>query len=227
MRVLVSAVLAASLVAPAMAQDAWQPTPVIPAEAAPLKVLPANTEVVLRVNDVVTTAGKRYREGDTFGLSVARDVMHEGYVAIPRGSRAVGKITWLTNRGSFGKSGKMEIALQYVDVNGRRLPLEGTFREEGDGRTLETLVGVVAVGLVGASFITGKSATIPSGHELIGRTAEELAVRLAPRPAYARLPSRSFAPAAWPAKSLADAQPASTQLTSAQRNWGVVEVKSN
>lgn len=227
MKIFVSAALAVSLTAPAMAQDNWPPMAAAPSEAAPLRTLPANSEIVLRVNDTVTTDGKRYREGDTFGLSVVRDVMQDGSVVIPRGSQAVGKITWRTGKGAFGKSGKMEVALQYVDVHGRRLPLAGTYREEGDGKTVETLVGVVAVGLIGASFITGKGATFASGRELIGRTTEELTVRVAPRPSYARLPSRTFGPTARSSTVLADAQPSSTQLSRAQQTWGVVEVKSN
>ena len=41
------------------------------------------------------------------------------------GSRAMGEIVWRTGRGAFGKSGKMEVALRNIELDGRRIPLEG------------------------------------------------------------------------------------------------------
>ena len=128
--------------------------------------LPAGTEVQLRMLDEVTTKGDSWEENDNFALTVAQDVYFDGYVVIPRGSRAIGRITWLTSRGMFGKSGKMDIELEYVEVAGRRIDLDGTYRQEGEGNTLATVGGVVLVGVLGG-FITGKSATIPRGRELM------------------------------------------------------------
>jgi|GEM_PF-387935 len=144
-------------------------------------VLPANTELNLVMNDTLTTKGNRWKEGDTFGLSVAQDVRLGGYVVIPRGSRAVGRITWLTSKGAFGKSGKMEIDLEYVEVSGRRIPIEGHFRQEGEGNTVATVGGVIVAGVF-AGFITGKSGTIPQGRELAARTKEDLPVAFAGPP---------------------------------------------
>lgn len=141
-------------------------------------VLPANTQVMLAMNDTITTKGNRYSEGDTFGLSVTHDVMLGNYVIIPKGSRGVGRITWLTNKGAFGKSGKMEIGLEYVEVGGRQIPLTGTYRQEGEGNTVATVGTVIAVGVF-AGFVTGKSGTIPQGRELVARTKEDLPVAFA------------------------------------------------
>ncbi|WP_370180241.1 hypothetical protein [Alteriqipengyuania sp.] len=178
----ISAFVLLSLAAPVIAQDA---TPIAEDESAteaaaaapmPLQVykreerpgmaeLPANTELILRMNQEITTKGKTWDEGDQFDLSVEEDVMLGEYIVIPRGTRAVGKITWLTSKGMFGKSGKMDIEIEYLELGGRRIPLNGTYRQEGDGNTLATVGGVVLVPISGF-FITGKSGVIPEGREL-------------------------------------------------------------
>jgi hypothetical protein len=156
------------------------PLPVRPAPARG-PTLPAGTEVVLRTLEEITTKGDSWTENDTFSLSVVQDVYHEGYVVIPKGSRAVGRIKWLTSKGMFGKSGKMDIELEYVEVHGRRIMLDGTFRQEGEGNTLATVGGVVIAGVFGG-FITGESARIPRGRELVATVQDpvELAVASAP-----------------------------------------------
>jgi len=150
---------------------------IAPRAAANTAVLPANTEVLLAMNETITTKGDQLKEGSTFSLSVVHDVMLGDYVIIPAGARASGEVTWLTSKGAFGKSGKMDIALRYVEVNNRRVPLTGTYRQEGEGNTVATVGGVIAAGVF-AAFITGKSGVIPQGRELMARTKSDLPVQL-------------------------------------------------
>ncbi|WP_432769672.1 MAG: hypothetical protein HEQ22_02705 [Sphingopyxis sp.] len=185
---LLAGAIALALVAPAFAPVAAQDAPVVPAsvDAAPMLVavpvaapsanptrtLPANTEVLLSVNEELST--KKNEEGDTFYLTVVHNVVQDGFVVIPKGARATGEVTWKTGKGAFGKSGKMEIEMRYVDVGGNRIPLIGTFRQEGEGNTVAT-VAAVALVWVAAPFITGKTGRIPAGRELSVRTKDELA----------------------------------------------------
>ena len=163
--------------APSAAETSTSTAPIVahPVEAAQF-ALPANTEITLSMNQELSS--RRSREHDTFNLTVVSDVRLGDYVVIPAGTRAVGEITWMTGRGMFGKSGKMDIALRYVDLNGRQIPLEGTFRQEGEGNTVATVAAVVLVAPVVGFFITGHSAVIPAGRQLTGRTREALAVSL-------------------------------------------------
>lgn len=82
----------------------------------------------------------------------------------------------MTNKGMSGKSGKFEIEITHVEVGGRRIPLEGTFRQEGEGNTVAT-IGAVAVVPVAGFFVTGRSGRMPSGSELTVYTAEDLEVQ--------------------------------------------------
>lgn len=157
----------------AAAQDDFAPLPVTTVQEQPSAMLPANTELRFQLNQDLTTKGQSWNEGDTFSLSLAQDVIVDGFVVIPRGSRGVGRITWLTSKGAFGKSGKMDIELEYVEVAGRRIDIEGTYRQEGEGNTVATVGGVIAAGVF-AGFITGKSATIPRGRELVAYTERDM-----------------------------------------------------
>lgn len=163
---------------PSVAQDAAPvAAPIVakPVSAAPAAgtFLPANTRVVLAMNEELTS--KRVEEGHKFALTVTHDVTLQGFVVIPRGTPAFGEVVWRTGKGAFGKSGKMEVELRYIDLNGRRIPITGKYRQEGEGNTVATVGAVVAVGVFGA-FVTGKSARIPQGRELPAFTAEALPV---------------------------------------------------
>lgn len=134
----------------------------------PQMTLPANSEIVLRMSDDLTSKGGKIDAGHMFRLTVAYDVVVQQRVVIPSGTPAVGEVTMRTGKGVFGKSGKIEIELRHVDLNGRRIPVIGKFRQEGEGNT------IAAVGALFLSapllFVTGKSAVIPRGRELLAYT---------------------------------------------------------
>lgn len=140
--------------------------------------IPTNTEVVLRTSDELTSKGKQNKVGDTFRLTVAYDVKVGGVTVIPSGTPAIGEITYKTGKAVFGKSGKMEVELRSVDLNGQRIPITGKYRQEGEGNTTAAIGAVVlAAGLL---FVTGKSAVIPRGRELVGFTQQAVTVPVKP-----------------------------------------------
>ena len=167
---------------PALAQD----VPVAPAGAiVAQKVvvgssLPSNTEILLTMNGELTTKG--HKVGDTFDLTVARDVMLGDYIVIPRGTPAHGHISYRTGKGAFGKSAKMEFDLTDLQLAKRAIPISGHYRVEGNGNTGAAVGAVVAVGVFGA-FVTGHSATAAQGSEWKAYTREPLEVAMASAPA--------------------------------------------
>jgi hypothetical protein len=151
--------------------------PVAAQPAAPVEAtLPSNTDVLLRLNDQLST--QTSRTGDNFPLTVVNDVMVDGRVVIPAGTRAVGQVTWRTGRGGFGKAGKMEIQLRYIELNGRRIPISGFHRQEGDGNTAGTVGAVIGAGIVGGLLVRGSHARIPEGREFTARTVDAIPVSL-------------------------------------------------
>lgn len=138
-------------------------------------VLPANTEVLLRLDQEVSS--KKMRMGDTFRLTVLQDVMLGNFVVIPRGTPASGSISYRTGKGAFGKSAKMEITMGSINLNGRMIPLTGNFRQEGEGNTGATVGTAVAAGPF-AAFVTGRSAVFQNGREFRVATREAIPVNL-------------------------------------------------
>lgn len=64
------------------------------------QVMPANTEIVLALNQELSS--KTARQGQVFDVSVSRDVFADGRLAVPRGAHGTGAVTWRTGKGAFG-----------------------------------------------------------------------------------------------------------------------------
>ncbi|MCA0208012.1 MAG: hypothetical protein LCH74_03015 [Proteobacteria bacterium] len=179
--------------APAAAPAVAAAVPALAVAApAPGLMLPSYTEVILTPDAEANS--KKLREGHTVPMRTVFDVMHNGVVVIPKGTRGMGTVTWRTGKGAFGKSAKMEITFNELTLpNGQRLPLAGMHRQEGEGNTGAAVGAAIAVGVFGA-FVTGKSAIIPVGQHLMARTNESLAYSI---PAGAVvIPTAQLAPAA-------------------------------
>jgi hypothetical protein len=144
--------------------------PVAQAEVANTLTIPANTSIILRMNEDLTTKGGQIKVGHMFNLTVAYDVKVNGIVVIPAGTPAKGEVTMRTGKAVFGKSGKMEVELRSIDLNGEMIPVTGKYRQEGEGNTLAAVGAVVLSAPL--LFITGKSATIPRGRELTAYTLQ-------------------------------------------------------
>jgi len=167
--------------APIVVAHVAKPVAIAPAPTAPVPtllparglVLPPNTDVLVRLDEEVSSKAKRV--GDAFRLTVVQDVIKDGTVVIPRGTPVVGSVVWRTGKGMFGKSAKMEIAIDQLTLNGQAVPLFGRFREEGEGNTGATIGTAVAAGVIAAAFITGRSAVFPAGREFRVTTREAFA----------------------------------------------------
>jgi len=164
-------------------------------------VLAPNTEVVVTPNDTLNT--KTVKVGDKFKVATVFDVMQDGFVLIPRGTPGEATVSYRTGKGAFGKSGKMEVEFNWLDLGGRRIALTGKYRQEGEGNTGAAVGAVVAVGVFGA-FVTGHSAALTNGQQLRAHTAEPLAFQVPGNAA--PTPTAALAPAA-PVAAVAPAAP--------------------
>ena len=142
--------------------------PAVDAAAAPFpapvaRTIQIGTEVSLILLDDLST--KTSPKGTPFDLEVAEDVVKDGHVLIPAGTRAVGEVTRSDPKGAFGESGKIEAAIMYMVLGGKPVRMSGRLSAAGKGGTTETVLTAVAAGLM-ACAVTGKSATIPKGTQL-------------------------------------------------------------
>lgn len=156
------------------------PTPVAVAVAAPATtgMLRAGTSINLRTITPLTTEGKKLKVGNRFDLETTEAVSVNGQVVIPAGSRAVGEVTDVRNKGMWGKSGRIGARLVYVQAGDRRLRLSGSMDDKGVTGTGGVVAAAVLIPVAGF-FVTGTSAQIPAGSNTTGFLEEDLPITFA------------------------------------------------
>lgn len=137
--------------------------------------LKAGTQVPLKLISELTTNGKRLRVGDRFNLEVSEAVRLNGRTVIPAGAMAVGEVTSVRNKGMWGKSGNIDGRILYVRANGQQIRLSGGLHDKGATGTA-AVVGSIALLPLAGFFMTGTSATLPAGTQVMGYLDEDLPV---------------------------------------------------
>ena len=168
------AIAAACLVSPIALAAQTAMTVVEPVE----NVLHTGTPIQLETRDALTTEHKALKVGQRIEMDVQQPVLLNNQVAIAAGSRAVGEITSVRNKGMWGKSGGITARVLYVEANGRQIRLNGSFNDRGDTGTVGVIASVAFVPIAGF-FVTGTSAKIAPGPHVTAFLAEEVAVQFA------------------------------------------------
>lgn len=136
----------------------------------PSVVLPAGTPVSVMLEQDLSSATNKI--GDTFKVSLVRDVVAGGRIVIPQGTAGQGEVTFAGGKGGFGRAGLLMVALRSLDfADGRTVALEGRARQEGKDRSGAMVATWVAVGIF-AGVIKGKGGTMNRGRQIDGRTSE-------------------------------------------------------
>lgn len=133
--------------------------------------LPAKTPVFVMLDKELSTEVNEI--GDSFSVTVLRDVLEGDTVVIPQGTKGYGDVTFVTGNGGFGKAGIIGISLRYLDLDGEWFLLDGRYREEGNSKNGAAVATWIAVGVF-SGFIRGKDGAIPQGRELKARTGEDI-----------------------------------------------------
>jgi len=164
-------------------------------------VLRAGTPITLRIQEEVTTKGKRARVGQRINMEVAAPIEINGVTVIPAGTPAWGELTSVKNKGMWGKSGHLEARALYLRVNGRQIRLTGTFDDKGVTGTAGVVASVALVPLAGF-FVTGTSAVLPAGGEVPAFIDEDVELAIADtRPAPLVIQASTPQPPADPASA--------------------------
>jgi hypothetical protein len=179
MKVALTALVAALTVT--SAGHAQTAAPVIaPIAASPSgsAMLRTGTKVPLKLGEELTTKGKKLRVGQRINLEVAEAVLVDGQTVVPAGSPAMGEITFVKNKGMWGKSGRFTAQLTHLTVGGRQVRLTGTFDDKGTTGTAG-VVGAVALLPIAGFFMTGTSAHLPVGAPVTGFIGEDVPLNFA------------------------------------------------
>lgn len=178
MKIAVFAAVAFATAASAQQQIIVGPQPMVVGQASGTMLL-TGTEVRLRLLQELTTKDKRAKVGQRFDLEVAEPVTLNGTIIIPVGSRAVGEITMVRNKGMWGKSGAIEGRFLYARANNRQIRLTGSLDDKGKaggvGAAAATLATVPLLPVAGF-FVTGTSARIAPGTTFVAYLDEDMPV---------------------------------------------------
>lgn len=123
--------------------------------------IPQNT--ILTVELTQDISSKHIKTGMPVPLTLKENLIVNDVVVAPAGTEVYGVVTKATKSGFFGRSGKLEFQINYLNaVNGVKIPLQYTTKKEAgsDG-------GAVAVALlastVGGFLMKGKNVTYKAG----------------------------------------------------------------
>ena len=155
----------------AQAQTAYWPAPTQPGQPVRNSYFPMGTPLTLTTRTVVST--KDNKPGDRFYLEVAEDLSYRGQVVVPAGSVAVGEVAMVQRNGHFGKKGKLDINLLYVQTPQGPVRISGKANDEGTSGTITSVATMALVSPLGF-VIHGTSAHIPAGSVVHGYLAQDL-----------------------------------------------------
>lgn len=142
-------------------------------------VLPASSVIGLEVDTALSS--ERARVEDRVDARVSRDVMGEGHVVIPAGSRVIGSVTTVERGGKVKTPARLGVRFHtLVLADGREVPLrtEPIYREgEAPGPDSARKIGGAAVGgaILGAIIGGGKGAAIGGAAGAAGGSAVVMA----------------------------------------------------
>jgi hypothetical protein len=170
---LIAAALGAAAPSPALAQAQ---TLVIGEAAETKNVLKRGTEI--RMETLRELNSNEAKVGDRFDLEVTEDVKLNGRTIIRAGTRGVGEVTLAKKKGMWGKSGKLETRLLYLEVGEQRIRINGAAGDKGRAGTAG-VVGALAVVPIAGFFVTGTSAVLPPRTATIASLDEDIPVRFA------------------------------------------------
>jgi len=140
--------------------------------------VPAGVVVEIELADRVST--KIQKTGDRFALRLAEPLIFEHRVLAPAGAPGVGEVIQSTRPGMGGKPAKLVLAAHYLEVRGRRIPLEGLqLAASGKNNAMAAQV----VGLSGIAFgplgfiglaVPGGNVDFPAGTAATAEVARDV-----------------------------------------------------
>lgn len=114
------------------------------------------------------------QKGQRVEIEIARDVLIDSQLVIPKGAKTYGVVTDVSPAGRLGKDGKIALELQGIKaLDGTVVPLVFDEKTKQLNESLQWAIGAGLagfivfgpVGALGAVFVHGKDAIIPEGAE--------------------------------------------------------------
>jgi hypothetical protein len=137
------------------------------------------TQFPVRLLRELTTKGKALNVGDRFDLETVDPIRLGEVTVFPAGTRVVGEITSVKNKGMWGKSGKFQARLLFLRFGSRDFRVTGQFDDKGKGGGWGAGLTSAVVFLPAGFFMTGTSASVPAGAIITAELNEDVPVVVA------------------------------------------------
>jgi hypothetical protein len=141
---------------------------------------PMGTAINLATRTQIST--KDNKSGDKIYFDVAESLLFRGQVVVPAGSVAVGEVSRVQRNRHFGRKGKLEIRLLYVQTPHGPVRLSGSAYDEGVSGTAASVATMLFVSGLGF-LIHGTSGYIQPGAPVQAYLADPLRFTLHSVPA--------------------------------------------
>lgn len=161
---------------PSSASALQGPPLIVGQPTVPANTLPRGTEI--RMITLRELHSQQAKVGDRFEVEVTEDVRLNGRTVIPAGTRGYGEVTVVKKKGMWGKSGKLETRLLYLQVGDRRIRIGGAAGDRGNTGTVGVVASVALLPLAGF-VVTGTSAVIAPGTPTVATLEEDIPVEFA------------------------------------------------
>jgi hypothetical protein len=106
---------------------------------------------VLQLRTTDSLDNKKAMDGQPVDFTVIRDVLVQGYLAIPRGAMVHGVVSESKSSGRLTGSPELALKLTSLDLNGRNYPIDSDqFKVKGPSKTGRTVGNAIGGALLGA-----------------------------------------------------------------------------
>lgn len=140
--------------------------------------LPEDTPIRLRLNRTISSGTEKV--DDKVDFTVIEEVKVGDIVVVPQGATAIGTVTEAKPKGRLGRSGKLNVNIDYVQLaTGDKVALHSVKGGKGGSRTGAMTGAMVATGILFFPaaplflFMKGKNITIPKGTEITAYVAAD------------------------------------------------------
>lgn len=118
--------------------------------------------------------------GDIVNFTVKVPVQVNGIEVISQGAKAFGEITEAKPAKGYGKSGKLDFVIKFVQaVDGTNVPISFEVENSKGNNYMKAAIGTYVTGLLGGGAMKGKKVTIDKGTEFTVFTPENTTLRSA------------------------------------------------
>ena len=143
--------------------------------------IPGGQPVLIRLLKKLDSSSTQ--KGQRVEIEIARDVLIDSQLVIPKGTKTFGMVTDVSPAGRLGRDGKIALELKGIKaLDGTIVPLVFDEKTKQLNESLQWAIGAGLagfivfgpVGALGAVFVQGKDAVIPEGAEFYVATGSDV-----------------------------------------------------